>query len=135
MEVLEALNLKKPKSTRRQPQNSKVAPLSQKAGWEAAFNPPKKTNGLAHTNGVNGDNTNSRRESNSPEVVDFEAYIHESQQRIEQNQKKNVKRGDGKVRKVLKKQGSLEIWKISEPIGGRMINVDPVFTPDEKYAS
>jgi len=34
--------------------------------------------------------------------------------------------------KVTKKKAT-ELWKISEAIGGRLINVDPVFTPDEKY--
>jgi NET1-associated nuclear protein 1 (U3 small nucleolar RNA-associated protein 17) len=26
-----------------------------------------------------------------------------------------------------------DLWKLSEPIGGRMINADPVFSTDEKY--
>ena len=28
-----------------------------------------------------------------------------------------------------------DLWKLSEPIGGRMINSDPVFTADEKYVA
>lgn len=135
MEVLEASKLKKAKSVKLQPQTSKVVPLSHETGWEAAFNLSKKPNGLSHTNGVNGDSSNSYRESNSPDAVDFETYLHESQQLLGQKEKEKVKTGNGNAGHALKKQQSVESWKISGPIGGRMINVDPVFTPDEKYAS
>lgn len=26
-------------------------------------------------------------------------------------------------------------WKVSEPMGGRMADVDPIFTPDERYVN
>lgn len=133
--MLDLLNLKKLKSAKKQPQNSNLVPLSQEAGWETAFNPSKKTNGLVHTNGMNGDGINLERLSDSPEAVDFEAYIQESEQQNEQKHKKQLKKNEGKSsRKMLKKQQELDIWKFSEPIGGRMINVDPLFTFDEKYA-
>lgn len=34
---------------------------------------------------------------------------------------------------TLRKSKTLQKWRISEPMGGRMTDVDPIFSPDEKY--
>ncbi|KAF4624054.1 hypothetical protein G7Y89_g14122 [Cudoniella acicularis] len=113
--------------------DSTVDPLqklsSSNAGWEAAFNPPPKAKELARRNGINGDTNspqiNSEIKSASPEAIDFE----------------DLKQGDQYVDKpVASKLGEKwkdgvksKIWALSESIGGRMINVDPVFSIDEKF--
>lgn len=38
------------------------------------------------------------------------------------------------ISKTTKKKNA-DTWKISEPIGGRLVNMDPVFTVDEKYGT
>ena len=110
--------------------------LSQ-GGWEAAFNPPLKTKELIQTNGINGDGVHAEERPSSPEAVDYEAFVMEPEQKKaeEERQKADEKRQKKDKRKLLKKVLTAtepNLWKLSEPIGGRQINVDPVFTEDEK---
>jgi hypothetical protein len=56
------------------------------------------------------------RISESPEAEDYEAFI-ERGSRLEGQQNRT---------------GQISEWQLSTPIGGRMIDVDPVFTQDEK---
>lgn len=39
--------------------------------------------------------------------------------------------------KALQLEGSAKAqqWRLSDPVGGRMVDIDPIFTKDEKYAS
>lgn len=34
---------------------------------------------------------------------------------------------------TFRKPKPLQKWRLSEPMGGRMTDVDPIFSPDEKY--
>ena len=88
-----------------------------KVGWDAAF--AAKHDGLAAMHGVNG--VSASRSSASPEAEDYE-HLLEKHQAV----KKERKRETGG------QKADVSTWKISEPIGGRMIDVDPVFTDDEK---
>lgn len=105
-----------------------------KAGWEAAFNPPQEL--LKPTNGVNGSHSHTTPES--PEAVDYEAYVQNEKYKDALQQREKSSKS---VRQVNKKNKSLHseqqkargLWKLSDPIGGRMINADPVFSSDEKY--
>jgi len=97
--------------------------ISDNTGWDAAFNPPKTE--IAKTNGVNGEDLNGGLVS--PEPVDYEAFVEEQRQKHLDNQISAPE-----LAKSAGKKG-LQPWKLSEPIGGRMINADPVFTIDEKY--
>lgn len=93
-------------------------------GWEAAFNPPTKTKQLVQANGINGDGITSQRGSGSPEAEDFEGFIEEkSRQQAEEERKAE--------QDAFLNRHSHE-WKLSDSIGGRMIDVDPVFTLDER---
>jgi NET1-associated nuclear protein 1 (U3 small nucleolar RNA-associated protein 17) len=87
-----------------------------KVGWDAAFGPIKRQSGT--TNGVNGDEAPDLRASNSPEAEEFE----------------NFGEGARAAKKERKKPGkkAVSTWKTSDPIGGRMIEIDPVFTEDER---
>lgn len=97
-------------------------------GWEAAFNPPTKTKELVQTNGINGDCITSQRASVSPEAEDFEGFIEEGT-RAQAEEQRN--KWQAKQDAAILKQPAHD-WKLSESIGGRMIDVDPVFTPDER---
>jgi NET1-associated nuclear protein 1 (U3 small nucleolar RNA-associated protein 17) len=124
---------KRSKSVKRQSGNS-LRPVSDKVGWEAAFNPPQEL--VAPTNGVNG--SHSQRTPELPEAVDYEAYVQDELYKaaVEEREKpsKNALYGINKGAPAYSvKKKAEELWKLSEPIGGRMINVDPVFTADEKY--
>ena len=78
------------------------------SSWDAAFNIPKPDNQLSV---VAEDST-----AKAPEVVDYEEYIAAKQA--------------SKSKKSKTKPTST--WRTSEPVGGRMINVDPIFVGDEK---
>ena len=45
---------------------------------------------------------------------------------------KDVRLADPESSKAVEQLQSL--WKVSQPMGGRMANVDPVLTEDERYA-
>ena len=110
---------------------SKNSALTSKAleqvGWDTAFNPPARTEELIHMNGINGDKLEIQRDSISPEAVDFEDFIKEDRKRLSRKEKQKLQaKQEAKIGK------SPDIWKLSESIGGRMIDADPVFTPDER---
>ena len=116
-------------SKREKPSNkSKNSALTSKTleqvGWDTAFNPPARTEELIHMNGINGDKLEIQRDSISPEVVDFEDFIKEGRKRLSRKEKQAKQ--EAKIGK------SPDIWKLSESIGGRMIDADPVFTQDER---
>lgn len=115
MEVVEPS--KKVKST---PKYRNPAPIfdSFKVGWDAAF-PAKKQDEFEATNGVNG--ASASRISESPNAEDYQGLL--DKHRAARN-KKN--------REAEAPQLNVSTWKTSEPIGGRMIDVDPVFADDEK---
>lgn len=102
--------------------------LPSQAGWDAAFNPPKEGKELVHMNGTNGDEAASQRLSKSPEVMDFEEFV-------EQGPSRSDKRGKSKSQAAPEAKAKPSTWKLSEPIGGRMIPADPVFTKDERYVA
>ena len=87
-----------------------------KVGWDAAFGPIKRQNGAS--NRANEDETPELRDSSSPEAEDFENFV-EGARAAKQEKKKPRKK-------------AVPTWKTSDPIGGRMIEIDPVFTEDEK---
>jgi len=99
---------------------------SEKVGWEAAFGTLDSKKELVQTNGKIGDISDSEGEhSDSSEALDYDAL----------QEKDSLANGlDASTRKrALKGQEHSKTWKLSESIGGRMINVDPAFTADEKY--
>lgn len=97
---------------------------SRNAAWEAAFGAPPKMQELIHTNGVNGNVSDSEEDSNASEVLDFD----------ELHQTDSLANGldTATWKKALKGQERSKTWKLSESIGGRMINVEPAFTADER---
>lgn len=131
MEVLDAS--KRPKSVKDQSGNP-PRPAGDKAGWAAAFNLPQEL--VVTTNGVNGNHL--YRTSESPEAVDYEAYVQDEKYKdvLEQREKstKNVLQGNRDTTSAKSEEKKArELWKLSQPIGGRMANADPVFSGDEKY--
>lgn len=135
---------KRAKSVREIEKSLPTPQISQVTGWDAAFNPPPKTKELITTNGINGDNSQSQERPSSPEAVDYEDYENfsrreernsEESKRRKKPKKQTEERQAKEERKLLKKvfaTNDNNSWKISEPIGGRQISVDPVFTEDEK---
>ncbi len=121
---------KRSKSVKNQSGNP-VRPATDKTGWEAAFNPPQEL--VAPTNGVNGSHLHETPES--PEAVDYEAYVQDEKYKdnMQQKEKSSKPRNNSKSTSSISNQKAKELWKLSEPIGGRMVNADPVFTADEKY--
>ena len=98
---------------------------SQNVGWEAVFGAPPKIKDLVKKNGTNGDMSDSEEDSAASEALDFDA-LHEEDFLANGLDTTTRKR-------ALKGQDHLKTWKLSESIGGRMINADPAFTADEKY--
>jgi NET1-associated nuclear protein 1 (U3 small nucleolar RNA-associated protein 17) len=123
--------------------------FNEKIGREAAFQKPKRGES-APRNGVNGESQNSSDISSSPEAVYFEEFVGEKlEEGLEeggaiQTMPKKTSRAPATEARRKRKIESFEVqqkgpvkmkpWKLSEPIGGRMINVDPVFSQHEKYA-
>lgn len=85
-------------------------------GWDAAFAPVKQNNELATINGSGAHDG----KLDSSDAEDFEQYT-----KKEEEAEKKAKKS-----KAPKSKGSE--WKVSAPIGGRMIDVDPLFTEGEK---
>jgi NET1-associated nuclear protein 1 (U3 small nucleolar RNA-associated protein 17) len=81
---------------------------------------------------MNSINDLSRKNAQMQPNDEFESL--EAIGRISQKKGSTSQALQKKPSKVTKKK-AIELWKISEPIGGRLINVDPVFTADEKYAT
>lgn len=84
---------------------------------------------MAGTNGVNG------HRSVEPEAVDFDTANDKQFQEAEDERLKKAQQHE-QAQKALKKairRREQQSWRLSEPIGGRFINVDPVFTVGEKY--
>ncbi|KAI1364384.1 hypothetical protein F5Y08DRAFT_214799 [Xylaria arbuscula] len=50
-----------------------------------------------------------------------------------QVEKKDKHKNKSKSGKEVALQGSSCKWRVSEPIGGRMLNIDPILTEDDKY--
>jgi NET1-associated nuclear protein 1 (U3 small nucleolar RNA-associated protein 17) len=125
---------KRSKSMKNQSGNpSRLA--SDKAGWEAAFNPPQEL--VKPTNGINGSHSHATPES--PEAVDYEAYVQDEQYKVAIQQREKSSKSVLQVNSTNKslrteQQKANDLWKLSDPIGGRMLNADPVFSSDEKYA-
>jgi hypothetical protein len=131
---------KRAKSVKEIP-NSLPTPQISQSGWEAAFNPPPKSKDLITTNGINGDGTNSHERSPSPGAVDYETFVKipelelQGENRKKEAMQKEQKRQEKEKKKLMKKVVTAtdpNSWKVSEPIGGRQIKVDPVFTADEQ---
>lgn len=113
------------------PQSSPAASkILQQSGWDSAFNPPTSNKELVRTNGINGNGVGSERDSASPEAENFEDFIEEGTKGLAEEQKQRWQ-----TKQEAKLKRSPYVWKISESIGGRMIDVDPVFTLDERYAA
>lgn len=99
-----------------------AAAIQSNEGWDAAFAPAKPNNELAV---INGDDAGKDGAGSSD--VEENAQV--------------TKKGEAskKIRRRSKAKGSKSsrdsknpAWKVSAPVGGRMIDVDPVFTEDEK---
>jgi NET1-associated nuclear protein 1 (U3 small nucleolar RNA-associated protein 17) len=104
--------------------------LTGKVGWDAAFNPPPNTKELVQTNGINGDDAESQRDLDSSDAEDFEDFVEEGRKGLaEEERQKSQVRQEARIRRFP------YAWKLSESIGGRMIDVDPVFTQDERYVA
>ncbi len=89
-----------------------------KVGWDAAFGPKQRRRGPI--NGNNGEEAVlSVRASDSPEAEDFQDLLDRA--RAEEREEREIE--------AVSKGPN---WKISDPIGGRIIGIDPVFTEEEK---
>lgn len=124
MEVLDAP--KRSKSVKSETPKSLQKFNSQNVGWEAAFGAPPKIKDLVQTNGVNGEISDSEEDSVVSEALDFDA--------LQEGDFLSNGRDTTSRKRALKAQDHSRTWKLSESIGGRMINANPAFTADEKYA-
>ncbi|TVY59501.1 U3 small nucleolar RNA-associated protein 17 [Lachnellula cervina] len=123
VEVLDAP--KRSKSVKSETPKSLQKFNSQNVGWEAAFGAPPKIKDLVQTNGVNGEISDSEEDSVVSEALDFDA--------LQEGDFLSNGRDTTSRKRALKAQDHSRTWKLSESIGGRMINANPAFTADEKY--
>lgn len=141
---------KRSKSITAKSENPLRTKLTEKVGWAAAFDPPA-TAELVRTDGVNGDSKILDKDVASPDAVEYDQYVKEESQKFSQSvaaedstslnggtalKEANRKAGQARILgskrvKALKKR-SIDPWKLSESIGGRMVNAEPVFADDEK---
>ena len=111
---------------------SSKSPLSKppQSGVDALLNPPLNTKELALMNVVNGDSVKGDKELDAPTALDIEPSTGEFGKH--KKSKRHSKSKEAQVQRALLRNA--DVWRVSESIGGRMINADPVFTEDEKYA-
>lgn len=113
--------------------------LQNSSGWDAAFRPPPKTT----TNGEeNQSSSNGQLASPEAEAIDYALYVEKQSRKVADplavagsTDKKRKKEKKQKLKKAKSANTEKKNWRISAPIGGRMIDADPVFTADEKYAA
>jgi NET1-associated nuclear protein 1 (U3 small nucleolar RNA-associated protein 17) len=82
------------------------------ANWDTALNSEKTNNEIALVNGVNGSASDKSKPENYDESM--------SAQQVAKSKQK------------ASKTKSNSTWRTSEAVGGRMIDVDPIFVADEK---
>lgn len=107
------------------------------SGWDAAFKPPPKIN----SNGE-GKHLLSNGQLGPPEAeaIEFDEFVRGRSRDFEAGATNAVSEITGKKKKEKRDKkhkstaGEKKSWRISGPIAGRMIDADPVFTVDEKYA-
>lgn len=157
MEVLDTPKRSKSVKTK---SGAPLLSTNQNSGWEAAFNPrTAKGNELVKVEDANGDAKGPNGGPDSPESIAFEDFKEQDSKDnvggVPGSARKRRKRPHGGKRateltdspmKNKKQSGSpastsvtraikkteREPWKLSAPIGGRMINADPVYSEDEK---
>ncbi|KUJ24196.1 WD40 repeat-like protein [Mollisia scopiformis] len=106
--------------------------LQKPSGWDAAFRPPSKPT----TNGEeNHTLSNGQLASPEAEAIEYDRFITEKPVAKSKNALVEVSEQTRKKEKrpKQKKPRDQRTWRISGPIGGRMVNADPVFTADEEY--
>lgn len=85
----------------------------------------------AHRNGIdilqnnnnNGETGLQRASITQADTVELGRHTDRGQESVE----------DQSLRRLAQAEEEASSWKLSDPIGGRMINVDPLFSIDEKY--
>jgi hypothetical protein len=93
---------------------SATLPDFSQTGWDAAFGAAKTTEDRVAI--INGDDSDSRSPASSPEPVEYEEYVERARER----------------RVAMEAMVKESDWKVSEPVGGRMVALDPIFTEEEK---
>lgn len=118
-------SLKRSKSVQDMP----TAPLPDfsKAGWDAAFGALGNPDGLAVV-GVNGNVDTYEKDNESSDAIDFEEL--QSLGKLKKKNKSVTRPQENSTTEVQPTHTA--DWKVSQPIGGRMIDLDPVFAEDEK---
>ena len=101
--------------------NSAIQTRDGNADWDKALAETAKTE-LILTNGINGTKNGSSVNSSSPEPI-HSAVSEVNGVRIPKS-RNEVKAG--------KPAETASTWKLSESIAGRMLNIEPVFTNEEK---
>lgn len=125
--------LKRAKSVEADKKNGQASLLPSfdavKTGWDAVFGSKKKGGEVAKVNG-NGvdDEAVNGVEEESEEGEDFDTFVTRSTRRWKKKGHKNRARRE--MEEALRAESA---WKASDPIAGRMLDIDPVFTADEKY--
>jgi NET1-associated nuclear protein 1 (U3 small nucleolar RNA-associated protein 17) len=112
---------KRAKSTKKLAKNP-AQKVEKNVGWEAALEDTPKTNELIKANGSNQSKNEHPMTTLSPESMDLDIQKSEDVKTPEA-------RGEVAVGKPIEKAS---LWKLSESIAGRMSNLEPVFTADEK---
>jgi NET1-associated nuclear protein 1 (U3 small nucleolar RNA-associated protein 17) len=96
--------------------------LEKNIDWEATLVDTTPSAELIYTNGINGMTNGNGIHSPSPESIEPDT-----------SERKGAK-ASGALGKVVagKPAEAASIWRLSESIAGRMLNIEPVFTSDEK---
>lgn len=94
-----------------------------KSGWDAAFGVPPPTQEVAIVNGINGDHKTA--DGSGSEAIDYDELYSTSKQARQERQKATTVAKSEEFHKLD--------WKVSKSIGGRMIDLDPVFVDGERY--
>jgi NET1-associated nuclear protein 1 (U3 small nucleolar RNA-associated protein 17) len=112
---------KRAKSTKK-PAKNPAQKVEKNVGWEAALEDMPKTNELIKANGANQLKNEHTMTTLSPESMDLDIQKSEDVKTPEA-------RGEVAAGTPIEKAS---LWKLSESIAGRMSNLEPVFTADEK---
>lgn len=113
--------------------------FGEEKGWDKAFEVLGELNGHGEVGGLV--KVKEIQRNGGVEAVGFESFVAGAVGGARRAENGKGKMNESRIAKeervsleALQKKG-LEAWKLSEPIGGRMISVDPVFTNKEKYVS
>lgn len=129
MEVLDTP--KRAKSSLKKPASNPIQKLHEEAAWKTAAETPTKMRELIKVSVINGSQDATEEQLVSPQSLHPDVETEKPAPEPRSDEVVTVKKS--KVHGIKRKQNKVvATWSLSESIAGRMLDLEPVFTENEK---